>query len=147
MEPPKAPDRMIAVLSAQRNALVNDFVAQAQASVPAYAAVPFVMLTPQLGLLVDTIFAALRDHDPSIMTRYLDQATRGRLEKGFPVESQIALSQLIERLLREAVRHNLADDPPLLAQSLHRLEALATVGRSAVGRILLSTLMPPPPAE
>ncbi|MDQ2809958.1 MAG: hypothetical protein M3Z04_24020 [Chloroflexota bacterium] len=144
MEPPKAPDRMTAILSAQRNALVNRFVQQAQATIPAYAAVPLVMLTPQLGLLVDTIFAALRDHDPSIMTRYLDQATRSRIEHGFPVESQIALSGLIEAILREAVTHAFAADPPLLAQSLHRLETLANIGRNAVGRILLSTLMPPP---
>ncbi|MDQ2806223.1 MAG: RsbRD N-terminal domain-containing protein [Chloroflexota bacterium] len=142
---PALSDRMVEVLTAHRNAMVAEYLRQVQAAVPRYAALSAAELVPSFEVLFDTIIAALRERDVSILARLLERATYARIAQGFSGESQITASRLIEGIIRDTLRQDLTGDPPALANALRRVDQVAATSRAIVGRILLAQLTEPPP--
>ncbi len=142
---PTRPDRMIEVLTAQRDAMVAAYLRQVQAAVPQYAALPAAELIPSFEALFDTVIITLREHDVSILARMMERPTAARLAQGFSGESQITATRLIESIARDTLRQGLADDPAALAAAMRRVDRLAATSRAIVGRILLAQMTEPPP--
>lgn len=133
----------MAVLTAHRAVLVETYRQRVQAAIPGYAALPPAALQAPVEQLIDAILASLAARDVSILGRFLEQATRMRLQQGFTPDSQITAARIMEALFREVLTRELAGDPAALAEGLRRVDAVAAHGRNAIGRVVLSTLTPP----
>ncbi len=136
---------MVEVLIARRDAMIATYLQQLQAAVPRYATLTVADLIPSFERLFDTLIATLRERDVSILARLLEQATYARIAEGFSAESQIMASRLIEAIIRDTLTHGLADDPSVLASALRRVDQVASVGRTVIGRILLAHMTESPP--
>jgi hypothetical protein len=143
MQPAQPRDRMMEVLDAARETVIADYVHRAQATIPGYDRLPPDKLRQTSEALIGVLFTALRAHDPSILSRHLTELTPMRLEQGFSPESQIAMAQIMDAIIRETVTRGLADDPAALASATKRIDSMAAMGRNAIGRIVLAKMVTP----
>jgi hypothetical protein len=144
MEPMNAQDaqeRLVGLLRAHREALIAEFIRRAQAAIPAYATVPHAVLVERFSGSTDSIIRCLGERDLSVLSQYLEESTRRRLQNGVTIEAQMLAAQIMETTIRELVSRELAAEPDVLAGALRRVDMFATTSRNIMSRANLAAVL------
>jgi len=145
--PTEAEDRLIALLMVQREALGAAVFAQMLREVPGYDRLDPVRLRAQNLHSVDTVIRTLAERNPALASHYVDELTAQRLAEGVPITVFLVAVQVVETVIRAAIRAGLADDPPAAAHALHRVDRAFSLVRNVVGRRNLTNVMQPPGSD
>ncbi len=136
-----AQERLVGLLRAHREPLIAEFIQRAQATIPAYAATPHITLIERFSGSTDSLIHCLGEGDLSILTRYLEESTRLRLQAGVTIEAQMRAAHIMESTIRDLVAHELAADPALVAAALRRVDVFAITIRNIMGRANLAAVL------
>ena len=137
-------DRLIAMLTAQREELGAAVFQHMLREVPGYDRQDPAKLRAQNISSVDTVIRTLAEHNPAIGSRYVDELTAQRLSEGVPIAAFLMAVQVVEKVFHATITQGLADDPPAQAQALLRLERVFSLVRNVVSRRNLSSIVHPP---
>jgi hypothetical protein len=136
-----AQERLVALLRTHRAALIDDFIRRAQAAIPIYVATPHAVLVERFSGSTDSIIQCLGARDLSVLTQYLEESTRTRLQAGVTIEAQMTAAHIMETAIRDLVNRELAAEPEVLAGALRRIEVFATTSRNIMGRANLAAVL------
>ena len=136
-----AQERLVALLRMHRAALITEFIQRAQAAIPIYAATPYAILLDRFSGSTDSIILCLGERDLSVLTRYLEESTRQRLQAGVTIEAQMMAAHVMESAIRELVSRELAAEPDVLAGALRRIDVFATTSRNIMSRANLAAVL------
>jgi hypothetical protein len=141
MKAQDAQERLVELLRAHRAALIEDFIQRAQATIPIYAATPHAVLVERFSGSTDSIIQCLGERDLSVLTQYLEQSTRVRLQAGVTIEAQMMAAHIMETAIRDLVNRELAAEPDVRDGALRRIEVFATTSRNIMGRANLAAVL------
>ncbi len=133
--------RLVGLLRGHRETLIAEFIQRAQATIPAYAATPPLILVERFSGSLDSIIHCLGERDLSVLTRYLEESTRHRLQAGVTIEAQMLAAHVMESAIRDLVTRELAGDPALLTMALRRVDLFAITSRNIMGRANLAAVL------
>ncbi len=136
-----AQERLVALLRTHRAALIAEFIQRAQAAIPIYAATPYATLVDRFSGSTDSIILCLGARDLSVLTQYLEESTRQRLQAGVTIEAQMLAAHVMESAIRDLVSRELAGEPDVLAGALRRIDVFAITSRNIMSRANLAAVL------
>src|SRR4051794_34081929 len=97
----EAHDPLVTLLRAQHAALVHAIVLRARAEAPGYAALLSSVLATRISATLETMTLSLEERDPSVLSHYLEELIRSRLDEGLAIESLLQVWEFIAAALHD----------------------------------------------